>query len=279
MRALATTLAAAVLLTTAAQAQGSHYYLCSTHDAGKKVGYVSGIFADKPGDLGAVEASWRQMLTSKYGSISFPSNSCQEAATNAGAEAARAKVYDFMNDEGDRVLSTAWSYSAAAAHASAKGSKGAAPAASASSTADPDHAEEWCKYNMSQIRTLFTCPCFAKVVADHRAKYPNEVLREDGGAVRPMPFQQMMAGTPSRLESSQCMTDDHISKWVEEQRSDEPLILQRMGKWDAAAQSKHKAMNACVAKTFKRNILAEPYVDIVIPMYNRAAAECAGSRP
>lgn len=52
-----------------------------------------------------------------------------------------------------------------------------------------------------------------------------------------------------------------------------------MGQWDAAAQSRHAAMNACIGKTFKRNILAEPYVDIVIPMFNRASAECAGSKP
>jgi len=275
MRARITVLAAVVALTSPAAAQGSHYYICSTRDAAKKVGYVSAIFADRPGDLGAVESSWKSMLTAKYGSMPFPSQSCQEATSNAAAESARAKLYDFMSDEGEKITGTSWSYKPAST-SPGKPEKGAAPAAS---SADPDHAEEWCKYNMPQIRTLFTCPCFAKVVADHRAKHPNEILREEGGAVRPMPFQQMMAGTPSRLDATQCMTDDHISKWVEEQRSQEPLILQRMGKWNAAAEAKHSAMNACIAKTFKRNILAEPYVDIVIPMFNRASAECAGSRP
>jgi hypothetical protein len=75
------------------------------------------------------------------------------------------------------------------------------------------------------------------------------------------------------------MTDEHIAKWVDEMNAQQKFILERMGKWDAAAQAKHDALNACIAKTFKRNILAEPYVDAVIPMYNRAAAECTGSRP
>lgn len=100
MRALVSTLAAAALLTTPAAAQGLHYYICSTRDAAKKVGYVSAIFADRPGDLGAVETSWKSMLTTKYGSVPFPSQSCQEATSNAAAEAPRSKLYDFMRGWG-----------------------------------------------------------------------------------------------------------------------------------------------------------------------------------
>jgi hypothetical protein len=279
MRASGITLAAAAVAVASgfAGSQGnSHYYICSTRDAAKKVGYVSNVFADVPGDLGAIEAQWKAMLTAKYGSMPFPSNSCQETTSNAAATTAREKLYDFMNDEGQKVTQTSWSYSASAPPV--KGGK-AAPPAVATNSADPDHAEEWCKYNMPQIRTLFTCPCFAKIVAEHRARYPNEVLIQEGGQKIRLPFQQNMAGTPTRLDCKECMTDEHIAKWIEEQRSDQKLILTRMGKWDAAAQSKFDAMNACIAKTFKRNILAEPYVDIVIPMFNRASAECAGSRP
>lgn len=269
--ALLAVFAAAFPASTAASQSASHYYICSTRDAGKKVGYISSIFTDKPGDLGAVESQWKQMLTSKYGSMPFPSSSCQEATTSATAGQIRDRLNDFMSDEGEKITATSWSYKPAPAAAKPV-------TASAARSADPDHAEEWCKYNMPQIRTLYTCPCFAKIVADHRAKYPNEILN-DHGDVRPYPFQGLMAGTPSRLDGAACMTEEHITTWVAEMRSDEKLILERMGKWNAAAQAKHDAMNACIAKTFKRNILAEPYVDIVMAMYNRAAAECAGSRP
>jgi hypothetical protein len=278
MRALVTALAAVTLAGVARGQSASHYYLCSTRDAAKKVGYVSNIFADRPGDLGAVEASWKQMLTAKYGSMPFPSNSCQESTTSSGAEAARAKLYDFMGDEGQKVTATSWSYSAAAAPAGKSGKGGAPAATTASNSADPDNAAGWCQYNMPQIRSLFTCSCFAKIVANHRAQYPNEFDTEKG-STRRIPFQSLMAGSPTRLDCKECMTDEHIATWVDEMNGQQKMILERMGKWDAAAEAKHKSLNACIAKTFKRNILAEPYVDIVIPMYNRAAAECSGSRP
>ncbi|HMA21991.1 MAG TPA: hypothetical protein VKO87_14370 [Gemmatimonadaceae bacterium] len=260
---------AAASLASVAQSQGtSHYFICSTRDAGKKVGYVSSIFTDKPGDLTAVESQWKQMLTSKYGSMPFPSASCQEATTSAAAERIRDKLNDFMSDEGEKITATSWSY---------KPGPAAKPAttASAQKSADPDHAEEWCKYNMAEIRSLYTCPCFAKIVADHRAKYPNEILN-DHGDVRPYPFQSLMGGAPSRLDGAACMTDEHIAMWVDDMMSSSTIVLKRMGKFDQAA---YDARAACVRKGFKERILAEPYVDHVIAAYNLTVAACSGSRP
>jgi len=267
---LAVIAGSAVTLAQPAHAQGgSHYYLCSTRDAGRKIGYVSNIFADKPGDLSAVEASWKQMLTSKYGSVPLSSSACQEASSSAGAEAVREKVYDFMSDEGEKVTNTSWSYKAAAAPAKAVAS------ASSPFAADAENAKGWCEYNMADMRPLFTCDCFAKMVLHHREKYPNEIESQKG-STRLVPFQALMVGTPSRLDCAECITDEHIAAFVTHMMEPSRIIQERMGKFNQAA---YDAQAACLRKGFKERILAEPYVDRVVPFYNLTAAACAGSRP
>jgi hypothetical protein len=254
-----------------AHSQGApHYYVCSTRDAARKVAYVSGVFADKPGDVSQVEASWKEMLKSKYGETHFPSASCSEATTSAVAETMRGRLNEFASDEGEKITPVAWSYKPSAA-ASAK------PSTTASSpfAADAENAKGWCEYNMPQIRSLFTCDCFAKMVLHHREKYPNEIETQKG-STRMVPFQSLMVGSPTRLDCAECMTDEHIAKWVEDMLDLETIVMKRVGRFD---QAKLDAFAACIRKGFKERILAEPYVDRVIPFYNLTAAACAGSRP
>ena len=274
MKASFTLLAAiaggAMSLAQPAHAQGSsHYYLCSTRDPGRKIGYVSNIFADKAGDLSAVEAAWKQMLTSKYASAPHPSSACQEASSSAAAEAAREKLYKFMSDEGEKVTSTSWSYKAAAVPSK--------PVVSASSpfAADAENAKGWCEYNMGDLRPLFTCDCFAKMVLHHREKYPNEIQTEKG-STRLAPFQALMVGTPSRLDCAECITDEHVAAFVTHMMEQSKIVQERAGIFKQAA---YDAQAACVRKGFKQRILAEPYVDRVTAFYNLTAAACAGSRP
>lgn len=281
-----TGLLGAVLAVAPVRAQAPGPWVCMTRDFSKRVAYVSPVFSVKVADAMKVNPAWHAIMTSKYGITALPYQSCQGPyPSDAVADSARTKFMDLIRTSMHQpITEVAWTYGGTPPIVVAKVAP--APAAPAAPTAAPaltaadraafqaelPQSKGYCEQN---LRGLFDCDCFAKMVLHHRLAHPEEMEGLKGGEKRRPPVHDLAIGIRYKLDCTECLSDQHLSTWAHDRVEGEmsQMVLTKM-----ITQAKVDAFAACVAKGFVQQFHADPYLHQYLPAFNAAHAACGNPR-
>ena len=260
------------LVTDVAAAQtGTPFLVCTARNRDNTAGYLSGVIDLKGATPPEVESAWKLMSIDKYGAMGS-SSGCQRFTTAAGAEARRKTLLEGMKDDGLRTTESTWTYTAPSKSADSAPAAPAAPDSAATKALAA--AKGWCEMNMHELRDLFGCDCFAKMIARWRQAHPNELVKDPVYPQgKPPSIPQIVSGfRKTRLECSECLTDEHIAAYVQD------MVVLRYANGQTVRQYT-PAVEACATKRFAETLRAEPYLDFVRAAWNQSLAVCTGSKP
>lgn len=260
-------LSSLLIAVPAAADPDTQYVVCSARNKENTAGYVSGVIAAKPGGPADVEAAWRAMVSAKY-SVLAASTGCTPFAASDAAESKRATMLDNMQDDGLKITSVAWSYTAPPPTTAPQ----AAPAtAKQAALAELAQSKGYCEQNYAG---LFDCDCFAQAVLHHRLAHPDEWIGGQDGKRRP-PVHDLAAGVQYRLDCAECLDDQRLMAWARRTVSAEfgHAVISKV-----VTQAKVDAYADCVAKAFPAKFRANPYLDKYLAAMNEARVSCGNPR-
>lgn len=268
----------------------TRYYVCTTRDFSKRIGYASPIFASTA-DFQTVGKAWGALMTAKYGIQALNYYPCSQGgyATPEVAKGARDGFVALVRDQlKQQEVDVDWTYGGAQALTVAAPQAQAAPAPpppklTALTAAQRAQAQAqvagntgWCQANMHEMRTLFDCSSLAQAVLRHQLAHPEEWRTDrDHPSPEPPSEHDLVGGIPHHVDCAECLTDQRIAGYIDEMMQSSYAVALKM---KATSQEKFDQTKACLTKTFGKLIRGEPYPDAVQRLYNTANAQCAGSR-
>jgi hypothetical protein len=121
-------------------------------------------------------------------------------------------------------------------------------------------SRNYCQTN-GYLSGLMDCSCFSKAVLDYRIAHPDDTVHRMNALRDVVTFTPLvnLIGV-GKLDVSQCLPADRISKWaVDQVRSPSQLP---------------QSFYDCVGTTTARLFEAEPFIKNVTPFYNQAVTSC-----